>query len=255
MREIESWPQLLTAYHQAEKRVLFFDYDGTLVPFYDNPQLAKPSAELIHILTRLVQNPHNEVVIISGRDRKTLHQWLGQLDLRIIAEHGAWIKEKNFDWCTMETMNTDWKSEVGAVLQSYVRRLAGAFIEEKEYSLAWHYRKSDPAQGSLLVTQLKDRLRTMAEAYELQILDGNHVLEVRRRGVDKGVAALRCLTKGNVFIMAIGDDRTDEDLFEALPDSAYTIKVGEGLTAARFRLPNQIAVLELLKKISGVKGA
>lgn len=248
--EFQDWVEWLDAYREAQKRLIFLDYDGTLVPFYDDPKLARPSRDLHGILTCLAGDFRNEVIIISGRDRQTLEGWLGDLGLTIIAEHGVWIKEKNSPWRTLETLRTDWKAEVREILEHYVQRLTGTFIEEKTYSLAWHYRKADPANGPGLAAQLREALLTCAKLHGLQVLDGHCVVEIRPLGVDKGVAALRCLGKdGGDFIMAIGDDRTDEDLFKALPDSAYTIKVGEGPTAAKFRLPDQASVVNMLKNL------
>ncbi|MGN6567651.1 MAG: bifunctional alpha,alpha-trehalose-phosphate synthase (UDP-forming)/trehalose-phosphatase, partial [Flavipsychrobacter sp.] len=76
-------------YMYAQKRLLFLDYDGTLVPFTRRPEDAFPDTEVLRTLERLGNDIKNNVVVISGRDKATLDKWLGHLPLNIVAEHGA----------------------------------------------------------------------------------------------------------------------------------------------------------------------
>ncbi|HEV2392050.1 MAG TPA: trehalose-phosphatase [Verrucomicrobiae bacterium] len=127
-------------------------------------------------------------------------------------------------------------------------RLPGALLEEKEFSLAWHYRRADPEEASLRSKELPDHLADYTRNIDVQVLEGDKVLEVRNTGITKGIAAnewLGALAPG--FILAIGDDWTDEELFRALPATACTIRVGVAQTAARYHLGSPAAVRRMLR--------
>jgi len=151
----------------------------------------------------------------------------------------------------LKAITTDWKERVRPILQLYVDRLPGALLEEKEFSLAWHYRQADPEWASRRARELFDALAGFTRNIDVQVLEGNKVLEVRNTGVSKGTAATEWLTSlGADFILAIGDDWTDEDLFRALPASAYSVRVGLANTAARYYLSNHTAVRRVLRELS-----
>lgn len=241
---------LIKNYREASRRLIFLDYDGTLVPFAPDPRLVRPPEEVIDILTRLSADQKNEVVIISGRDRKTLEEWLSGLDIGLVAEHGVWLKRKGQDWRMIKPLENYWKQELLPVLEIYVDRLPGSFIEEKEYSLAWHYRACQPELASIRANELVDYLLDFTSSIDVQVLHGNKVVEIRNAGVNKGMAGLSWLMENDYdFILALGDDWTDEDLFKLLPDKAYSIRVGVANTHAKYNLYNYQDVLELLKKL------
>ncbi len=123
----------------------------------------------------------------------------------------------------------------------------GRLLEEKEFSLAWHYRRADPEQASRRARELLDDLAGFTRNIDVQVLEGNKVLEMRNTGVSKGTAAMEWLAgQAADFILAIGDDWTDEDLFRALPPNAYSVRVGLAQTAARYYLGSHTAVRRLL---------
>jgi trehalose 6-phosphate synthase/phosphatase len=221
------------------------------VTFAARPEQAAPDEELKRLLRSLSRQANSHVVVISGRTRKTLEDWLGELDIGLIVEHGAWIKERGRAWILLEPAQDAWKKEVKEVLIQYVDRTPGASLEEKDYSLALHYRKVDAEIAPLRMREVKEDLLTIASELNLEVLEGDKVLEVRNPGINKGRAALRLLSgKDWDFILAVGDDRTDEDLFSVLPDSAYSIKVGVGPTRARYNLDNVAAVRSLLQRMT-----
>jgi trehalose 6-phosphate synthase/phosphatase len=241
---------LIQAYRAAARRALLLDYDGTLVPFVEDPKLARPDAELLDLLRGLGASGGNEVVIVSGRPRRDLEEWLGQLPAGLIAEHGVWLRPRGGEWRMLRAITTEWKERVRPILQVYVDRLPGALLEEKEFSLAWHYRRADPEQASRRARELLDALAGFTRNIDVQVLEGNKVLEVRNTGVSKGTAATEWLGGvGADFILAIGDDWTDEDLFRALPATAYSVRVGLANTAARYYLGNHTAVRRVLREL------
>ncbi|GAB3580768.1 bifunctional alpha,alpha-trehalose-phosphate synthase (UDP-forming)/trehalose-phosphatase [Hymenobacter daeguensis] len=243
--------QMLEAYQAAKQRLLLLDYDGTLVNFHPNPQRAQPDQELRLLLRALSDNPQNRVVIISGRDRQTLEKWLGDLPIDFIAEHGVWVRAAGDEWSLFQALRNDWKRELLPVLELYVARTAGAFIEEKDYSLVWHYRRVDEELGAVRTRELLNHLTFMTSNTDLQVMEGNKVLEIKNAGINKGTAAARLLGQYNPdFILALGDDRTDEDTFRALPPEAFTVRVGEAAhSSARFHVSSPKEVRDLLRKL------
>jgi len=240
--------RLINDYLKSNKRLILLDYDGTLVPLVEKPENAKPDSELIVILKNLVQESKNEVVIISGRDKNTLEKWFGSLNLGLIAEHGVWIKDKK--WEMIEPLKNDWKEQIKPILELYVDRTPGSFIEEKEFSLVWHYRKSDPELAEIRARELKDALLHLTANLKLEVLEGSKVIEIKDAGINKGRAALRWIQKEKWdFILAIGDDRTDEDVFAVLPKFAYSIKVGLSASQAKFNVDSQEDIRKLLREL------
>ncbi len=241
---------LVQAHRSAGRRAFLLDYDGTLVPFVEDPKQARPDPELMELLRALGASAGNELAIVSGRPRRDLEEWFGQLPVALIAEHGVWLRSRGSDWRMLRVITTEWKERVRPILQVYVDRLPGAMLEEKEFSLAWHYRRADPDQASRRARELLDALAGFTRTIDVQVLEGNKVLEVRNTGVSKGTAATEWLGGLSAeFVLAIGDDWTDEDLFRALPETAYSVRVGLAQTAARYYLSSHTAVRRLLREL------
>lgn len=233
----ESRKDLLRSYRQAERRLLLLDYDGSLVSFVMKPELAKPDPELLALLDRLSNEPRTTAVIVSGRDAQALEGWFGHLNLGLVAEHGALLKLPGGEWREIETLREDWKHQIRGLLQQYADRTPGAFVEEKKFSLVWHYRKANDVLAEIRARELKTDLKPMISDQNLEVLDGNKLVEVRNTGVNKGRTVCRFLDGAEWdFILSVGDDRTDEDVFAVLPPSAFSLKIGPGPTSARFNL-------------------
>jgi trehalose 6-phosphate synthase/phosphatase len=224
-------------FKKASRRLILLDYDGTLAPFVKNPNDACPDHELLSILKTLVTSPENEVVIISGRDRTILTQWLGDLNVNMVAEHGAFIRHQGKPWTSTLPEDDEWKDIVRPALELYVDRTPGSFIEEKTYSLVWHCRKSDPDLAKLRMQELKDAVVAMSKNLNLGVFEGNKIIEVKPTGINKGLGVQNWLTQEKwPFILAAGDDYTDEDMFHAVGEAGYTCKIGPGPSRARYRL-------------------
>jgi len=237
-------------YKESKHRILFLDYDGTLTGFKSKPHLAVPDKELNLILKRLTKNKKNRVVIITGRDRGSIAEWFSSFRVDIIAEHGIWLKEYGEQWHTLDDLDNEWKEEIRPVLELYVGRTPGSFIEEKDHSLAWHFRKVETGLGELRSGELTNHLEYLSANKNLQVLIGNMVVEIKNMDVNKGSAANQWLEKfPHDFTIAIGDDWTDEDTFEAMPIDAYTIKVGSTSSAAKYNVSTFREVRDFLKNL------
>jgi len=242
--------KLVSDFQKSHRRLLLLAYDGALIPFSGRPRWARPGDEVIGLLEELARSPQNEVVLVSGRDRGTLEKWFGGLNIGFVAEHGAWTKETDGEWEMMGTLTGDWKEEVRPILELWVDRTPGSFIEEKEFSLAWHYRRANPRLGALRARELVDDLLDLTANLNLHVLEGSKVVEVKNASVSEGRAALRWVSREEWdFILAIGDGWSDDEVFKALPETAWSIKVRFGASAARFNIGSPSQVRALLKEM------
>jgi len=239
--------ELGDAYRHAGRRLILLDYDGTLQPFVTDPAKAIPSPRLLKLLRKFGENPKNDLMIISGRSKRDLEERFGALPIALAAEHGAVIRRKNGKhWHKATSTEQSWKEIVVGLFDYYTQLTPGAATEQKEWSVAWHYRGAKPYASQKYLVALRRLLKPVLSRYDLQLLEGNKVLEVRPADINKRRAAQEWLIHDHDFMLCIGDDTTDEDMFAAMPPHAYSVKVGRGQTTARFRLPNIDAVLRLL---------
>jgi trehalose 6-phosphate synthase/phosphatase len=242
---------ILETYKSTSRRIIFLDFDGTLVPLEKNPKDVKLPEDIRQTLRQLALK--NTVVIISGRDRTFLEREIGELPVHLVAEHGALVKDSAHGHWTHSIPNAEeWKDTIRPILHLFVARCPGAFVEEKETSLAWHFRVvSDRKYAQRRATELEWQLRSLLKPeLNLQIIRGNMVLEVKKTHYNKGTAVTAFLEQSSYdFILAMGDDTTDEDMFEALPPYAFSVKVGEALSAAKNHLPTQQEVHPFLQSM------
>ncbi len=247
---------LRQAYWQARSRLIILDYDGTLVRFHNNPDQARPTQRLLSLLERLAADPANYVVISSGRNKQTLDHWLGHLPIGFAAEHGMFYKEDGV-WYSKTPVST-WNDEILDIIKHTVKKTPRSRLEVKETGLVFHYRDVDVWLAEMRVIQLVNALITPCLRQNLQIMKGNKIVEVKSGQFTKGSEARRLLSRGNYdFVMAIGDDTTDEEMFAALPPDHITIKIGAPSTAARYSIPAQEQVpgflTALTNKMKSVK--
>jgi trehalose 6-phosphate synthase/phosphatase len=214
------------------------DYDGTLVPFASRPELAAPDAPLLRLLEGL--SARAAVHLVSGRGREELERWFAGLPVALHAEHGAWSRGAMPDvdaWrpLPLEPSAVCWHALVEALLAPLSAAWPGVIVERKERTRALHWRTCPQAREA--VAALRPALADLGRWLPLEILEGDHVLEVRPRGVHKGRIVPGIAATG-ALLVALGDDRTDEDVFTALPRGAVSVRVGTHgpVTAARWRV-------------------
>jgi trehalose 6-phosphate synthase/phosphatase len=243
---------LVYRYRKAAKRMILLDYDGTLVEYKPKPSQAVPSDALLSVLKDLTEETGTEVIIITGRDHHDIEGLLGILPIDIIAGHGA-MKKENGVWITMASEEVSWKRSVRPLLEEMSMKCSESFIEDKHFSMAWHYRNAGQHSGFEYSRELIRMVENCLEPLGLKILDGNKVIEIMHKEIGKGRAVKRLLEgKENDFILSIGDDVTDEEIFAYfLPDeNAVTIKVGSGNSLARYSFISVSDVVLFLKHLS-----
>ena len=243
---------ILDSYEAARSRLIILDYDGTLKDFVTSPRalLAQPSLRLRRLIKRLAEVEHTHVAIVSGRPKKALDRWFRGIDVTLVAEHGAWTKYDG-KWSRVESDFTSTKKQLRPIFERFVSRTAGAEVEEKDYSLVWHYRNVVPELAYVRAGELKRELVNVIEDDDIGIYSGDKIIEVKPVGISKGsaVAELDAIYEPE-FTLVAGDDFTDEDMFRELAHQAVTVKVGPGHTRARFRLNGVAEMNELLEELS-----
>jgi trehalose 6-phosphate synthase/phosphatase len=236
----------------APRLALLLDYDGTLVPFAPTPDVAAPDGELLALLRRLGDRRRTEVHLVSGRKRGTLERWFGALRVGLHAEHGFWTRPPGGEWMGAEIGAAEWREPVLAILREFAERTPGSLIEEKTAGFAWHYRAAEPEFGSAQAKELSFHLSTLLGNVPVEILPGDMVIEVRPHGIHKGRAVSQILARSppDTLLLALGDDRTDEDLFAALPDGSVSVHIGPSPSRAQLRLRDVAAARDLLARIA-----
>ncbi|TVR43282.1 MAG: bifunctional alpha,alpha-trehalose-phosphate synthase (UDP-forming)/trehalose-phosphatase [Bacteroidia bacterium] len=248
--------ELFDSYQKAVSRIIIVNYDGTLVPYTRYPASAEPSGELLSLLRDLETQEKTDIVIISGRGKEELEEWFGDLPLNLTAEHGSWIREAaNRVWRLLKPLSSEWKEEVVPILETYTDRLPGSYVQEREYSVAWHYHKSDIEQASQLVKEVNDHLLSITTNISAHVIHGSKVIEVSNSGINKGELAMHWLSRKQYdFILAIGAGWSDELLFQTMPEHAWPVKVGLSQTSARYVVKKQSDAIALLDRLRAGTG-
>ena len=242
---------ILQSFNLAKNRLLLLDYDGTLTGFHVNHKKAIPSEKLLKTIKVLSENNSTNVVIISGRSSDFLEKHFGHLYIDLIAEHGHLIRTKGTSkWKEKNISSNDWMPHILPIMQQFADNTPGTFVEIKKNSLVWHYRKTDPELGIIKSEELKTILSSMI-SNEVHLMNGDKIIEIVSSSVNKGTAAVERLDSSNYdFILAAGDDITDEDMFHYLPPRAINIKVGLKDTVAKYRIVDPIAMVDFLEQLT-----
>nr|XP_027190909.1 probable alpha,alpha-trehalose-phosphate synthase [UDP-forming] 9 isoform X2 [Cicer arietinum] len=259
---------VVSAYKRTNCRAIFLDYDGTIVPqgFINGA----PRPEVVSVLNNLCSDPNNTVFIVSGRGKTSLDKWFDQCEnLGLAAEHGYFIRwDEKSSW-KMSHVSTDfaWKGIAEPVMRSYTEATDGSYIETKESALVWHYNDADSDFGSWQAKELLDHLENVLANEPVVVKKGMYIVEVKLQGITKGLVVeqvLSTLTKNGKspdFVLCIGDDRSDEDMFESILNKSYggetetsssaaeifACTVGQKPSKARYYLDDSVKVMMLLQ--------
>ncbi|XP_042502872.1 probable alpha,alpha-trehalose-phosphate synthase [UDP-forming] 9 [Macadamia integrifolia] len=261
---------IVSAYKRTNRRAIFLDYDGTVVSQTSINKI--PSPEVISVLNSLCSDPKNTVFIVSGRGRDSLSEWFAPCEmLGIAAEHGyfiRWSKSSNWESSSLAA-DFDWKRIAEPVMRLYTETTDGSYIETKESALVWQYQDADPDFGSCQAKELLDHLENVLTNEPVAVKRGQHIVEVKPQGVGKGLvsekllSAMVCNGKPPDFVMCIGDDRSDEDMFESILSTVsgpllpavpeiFACTVGQKPSKAKYYLDDNVDVVKLLQGLANV---
>ncbi|KAL9254983.1 putative alpha,alpha-trehalose-phosphate synthase [UDP-forming] 10 [Drosera capensis] len=261
--------RIVSAYRTANRRVIFLDYDGTLVP--QTSINKSPTAEVVSVLNALCSDPKNTVFVVSGRGKTSLGEWLAPCELLgIAAEHGyffRWRKTSNWE-SSFGATDFEWKEIVEPIMRSYTEATDGSSMDVKETALVWHHQDADPDFGSWQAIEMMNHLENVLVNEPAVVKRGLHIVEVKPQGVSKGLAVEKVLSAtsdGGIspdFLMCIGDDRSDEDMFqsvlkppsdqsESLGPNIFACTVGQKPSNAKYYLEDTSEVVKLLRGLAG----
>jgi trehalose 6-phosphate synthase/phosphatase len=214
---------------RARRRTFFLDYDGTLRELTSHPDLAKPTGEILDLLTRLAALPRTDVHVVSGRGRDSLARWLGRLPIHLSAEHGYYARRPGGSWETTAEVDLSWLPRIHRLFRRAAEDVPGTLTERKSCAVTWHYRQAEPEYGAWRANELLLAVEELLRGTPAEVILGHRVIEVRAQGVSKGEYARRALPgprASSHVVVAAGDDRTDLDLYDGLPAGAVCIHVG-----------------------------
>jgi len=242
---------LVQRFEQAHDRLFLLDFDGTLVPIADDPDQAALPSETRDTLLRLVRAPSTRVVVLSGRTREELDALLKGSGVDCVAEHGIWYRKSNEEWRMIQSATAEWKSDVRSLLEWYVDRTPGSRLVDKEYSLFWDYRQADEVFAQVRQGELKEDLLPLLQSYALRVLEGSRFLEVQSGNISQGEATRQLLGERDWdFVLAAGDDASDEEMFHVLPDHAFAIRVGRVLSRAQYFVDSPSILIDVLCQLA-----
>jgi len=197
----------------ARTRLLALDFDGTLAPFVVDPAAARPLPAARRALDRIVANGGTELAILTGRPAAEAAALLAPLALPIAGEHG-W-ERRLADGTAHVHPVTSAQSTALAAAERVVAALAPARGERKRTALVIHTRGLEPATAEAIHAAARRELAawTVDGSFSLRPIDGG--LELRLTGRDKGTALGELVASSGegTFVVAVGDDETDEDAF------------------------------------------
>ncbi|KAL7606884.1 alpha,alpha-trehalose-phosphate synthase [UDP-forming] 6 [Lactuca sativa] len=266
-----SMEHIVSAYKRTTTRAILLDYDGTLMPQSSIDK--SPSLKTIEMLNTLCRDKNNMVFVVSAKSRNTLEEWFADCEkLGLAAEHGCFLRSKrDEEWETcVQFEECGWKQNAEPVMMLYTETTDGSTIEDKETALVWSYEDADPDFGSCQAKELLDHLESVLANEPVTVKRGQSSVEVKPQGVSKGLVAKRMLTtmqeRGMTpdFVVCIGDDRSDEDMFEVITSSVasgelisskaevFACTVGNKPSKAKYYLDDTVEIARLMKGLASV---
>ncbi|XP_022926429.1 probable alpha,alpha-trehalose-phosphate synthase [UDP-forming] 7 [Cucurbita moschata] len=261
---------IVAEYSRSKRRAILLDYDGTVMPQTSIDKT--PSNQVISIIDSLCDDVRNTVFVVSGRGRESLGNWFSSCDkLGIAAEHGyfmRWSADKDWENCGQGS-DFGWIQIAEPVMKLYTEATDGSSIETKESALVWHHQDADPDFGCSQAKELLDHLESVLANEPVAVKSGQFIVEVKPQGVSKGVVAEKIFTSmANAgrradFVLCIGDDRSDEDMFEIIGNavssgvlssntSVFACTVGQKPSKAKYYLDDTTEVINMLEALAEV---
>ncbi|XP_073014256.1 alpha,alpha-trehalose-phosphate synthase [UDP-forming] 6-like [Typha latifolia] len=261
---------IVSAYKRTQTRAILLDYDGTLMPQASIDK--SPSPQSIDILNSLSRDKNNIVFLVSARSRSDLSEWFSSCEnLGTAAEHGYFLRlKRDADWETcVPVADCSWKQIAEPVMKLYTETTDGSTIEDRETALVWSYEDADPDFGSCQAKELLDHLDSVLANEPVSVKSGLHIVEVKPQGVSKGLVARRLLSTmqdrglSPDFVLCIGDDRSDEDMFEVISTSiagtsltpaaeVFACTVGQKPSKAKYYLDDTAEIVRLMQGLASV---
>ncbi|CAK7350375.1 unnamed protein product [Dovyalis caffra] len=257
-----------SAYIKSKNRAILLDYDGTVMPHTSMNKT--PSHEIISIINTLCSDAKNTVFVVSGRGRDSLGKWFAPCKkLGIAAEHGyfmRWSVDEEWENCG-QSSDFGWIQIAEPVMKLYTESTDGSSIETKESALVWHHRDADPGFGAAQAKEMLDHLESVLANEPVAVKSGQCIVEVKPQGISKGSVAEKIFAsmtgsgRQADFVLCIGDDRSDEDMFESIDNAiasgiltssktVFACTVGQKPSKAKYYLDDTADVINMLEALA-----
>lgn len=228
----------------------FLDIDGTLLDIADHPYAIRADPDLRQLLRDLFDVTHGAMALISGRSVAYIDRLLASANFCVAGQHGAERRDAT-GTLHRHRLSPRKLQQAGRRLRLMVSEHPDLVLEDKGMSLALHYRLA-PDLGAEVRDLMQALAADLGKAFEVQ--EGKMVFEIKPGGRNKGTAIAAFMQERpfrDRLPVFIGDDLTDEIGFDLVNRiGGYTVKVGEGASAARLRLADASAVRACLGRIT-----
>ena len=235
---------------QAPQLLVATDYDGTIAPIVDDPMRAVPDRENTVALRTLATLDQTHVGVISSRSLRDLAA-LSRLpsEIHLVGSHGS---EFDIDFALqMDTETKERRNNLGESLAAIAARYPGTSLEQKPSSVAFHVRNADAESVADAIAEVEE---LAAADPTLTYRMGKLVCEVGVMATNKGHALTTLRSNlSATAVLYVGDDTTDEDAFATLSGPDIGVKVGEGDTAAKFRIGDTADVALMMSTLSTMR--
>lgn len=263
LTEWSRWQEAL----REKELFLFLDYDGTLTPIVERPELAKLNPDTRLLLQDLSALKHVNVSIISGRPLSELKRLIGIRRLFYVGNHGfeaegPKVRRRHF----LDSKTQKLLSRIHRQLKNALKPMPDILVENKRFTLSIHYRSVRADQIERAFKILMEVIHPFLASQEIAISEGKKVWEIRpKTDWNKGKAVLWLLERfagrrnhrgQNGLAIYMGDDTTDEDAFRVLEGKGLTVKVTdmpEAKTFAHYYVDSCEEVLTFLTQIKEYK--
>lgn len=252
----EQLEQMFTDYDSAPARLIACDYDGVLSELKDDTSAdaSKPTPQTLDLLKSIAHQPNTTLAIITGRKKEDVDGWFKEVpQIYLSAEHGGWTK-KDGEWEQQVKPNPKQIEAIVTAMRPYTKRVPGSKIETKVFGVVWHFRTADRTKAQEALPDIQNVLREITKNTQLGVYvsnSGGNIVEVKPKNMNKGSVMKSLLNSIEPdFVMCLGDDYTDEHMFEACPPQSYTIRVRGGDTIARLSVAGVDEVFDILRHIA-----
>lgn len=200
-------------------------------------------------MQQISADPHNTVIIMSGRDKSHLDLHWSSYNIVLVAENGALYREPGIAWTSLFDIDDSWMERVGNAMRSLLFQYKGSYLESRRHSIIWHYMTPGNADVENDLDKIVSAIRALPQYGQFEVYEYHQKVELGPPGVDVGSFLTRWIGgKRFDLVMAIGSEPMHRSLSNILSQEAVTVSVSPVMTtSARYWLKSQQQVVTFLK--------
>lgn len=236
--------------------LLLLDYDGTLSAIAKTPQKAIFPKKTKQLLKKLVLTKQITVGVVSGREITDIKKQIGIPHIIYAGNHGLeWEIDGKKHVAPHIKKMLEMYAPVLSGIKTFEDNYEGVHIEDKKLTISVHYRLLDKKSYPAFATAFRFFIQPYLNSSQVRLIKGKKVYDIKpdiNWGKGSFVNFLISKTQKPPLVIYIGDDKTDEEVFEKVKN-AVTIKVGKGKSEAKYYLKDPADTLKFLEWILGKK--